>query len=301
MARLFAWKPRWAMIMFVNSRARSTLLISSAPGTTLPWPAAPPGAPLTAAPELFEARHRLSPARSRPGALANFARLRVPIGRRDARGADGGDAAGRVHVDRGGGGRVDLDAADVAGGGDGAEDVLALGRHQVALAVEREVAGAGVDARRRRSGRCRRRRRRWSPAAATRKKPSPWIIMSVTTPVLWALPWVISVSIELSDMPEAHLARVGAAEAGRHGRAGAGEVLVERVLEGRALRLVAEGVDVRDVRRQHVHHGLVVPQAGHGREHGAHHRCGFPFPVWRRGPPPMRSSPARRYPYGCGA
>jgi len=39
------------------------------------------------------------------------------------------------------------------------------------------------------------------PAEATRKKPSPWIIMSVTTPVLWALPCVISVSIELSDMP----------------------------------------------------------------------------------------------------
>jgi len=37
-------------------------------------------APLTAGPELLETRHMLSPARSRPGAFANFARLRVPIG-----------------------------------------------------------------------------------------------------------------------------------------------------------------------------------------------------------------------------
>ena len=33
--RLFAWKPRWAMIMFVNSCARSTFDISSAPEAML--------------------------------------------------------------------------------------------------------------------------------------------------------------------------------------------------------------------------------------------------------------------------
>jgi len=37
MTRLFAWKPRWATIMFVNSCARSTFDISSAPLVMKDW------------------------------------------------------------------------------------------------------------------------------------------------------------------------------------------------------------------------------------------------------------------------
>src|SRR4051812_16263647 len=76
MTRLFAWNPRWAVIRFVNSWARSTFDISTAPVVREPKPwAASPGVETSAAPELFDAVKRLPPSRVRPWSFGNFARV----------------------------------------------------------------------------------------------------------------------------------------------------------------------------------------------------------------------------------
>ena len=75
MTREFAWKPRWAVIMLVNSVARSTFDISTVPAVVTPnVPAGVvPGVPTTAAPDAAVAVQRLPESRDRPGSLANFA------------------------------------------------------------------------------------------------------------------------------------------------------------------------------------------------------------------------------------
>src|SRR5262249_31057882 len=74
MTRLFAWYPRWAVIRFVNSWARSTFDISTAPVVSEPKPwAESPGVDTSAGPELFETENRLPPSRFRPWSFANFA------------------------------------------------------------------------------------------------------------------------------------------------------------------------------------------------------------------------------------
>src|SRR3712207_1054473 len=65
MTRLLAWKPRWATISPVNSSARSTLDISSAPAMRVPRPPAP-GLPIAGCPELSPTRKELLPAFARP-------------------------------------------------------------------------------------------------------------------------------------------------------------------------------------------------------------------------------------------
>src|SRR4051794_13230471 len=76
MTRLFAWKPRWAVIRFVNSWARSTFDISTAPVVREPKPwAASPGVETSGAPELFDAVKRLPPSRVSPWSFGNFARV----------------------------------------------------------------------------------------------------------------------------------------------------------------------------------------------------------------------------------
>jgi hypothetical protein len=56
----------------VNSCARSTLLISSAPARIVPTPPAP-GALICTGPEFVEATYAESPAFSRPAGLVKFA------------------------------------------------------------------------------------------------------------------------------------------------------------------------------------------------------------------------------------
>src|SRR3954452_12223481 len=82
--RELAWKPRCAVIMFVNVWARSTLDISTAPACVEPVPPTP-GVFTVRGPELAEADQVLPPLRSRPDAFGNVASvmrksdLRVPV------------------------------------------------------------------------------------------------------------------------------------------------------------------------------------------------------------------------------
>src|SRR3954468_7451201 len=71
MTRELAWKPRWAVIMFVNVWARSTLDISSAPAVVTPK--LPPGVPVVSGPELADTFQRFDEERSRPAAFGNVA------------------------------------------------------------------------------------------------------------------------------------------------------------------------------------------------------------------------------------
>src|SRR3954454_1033493 len=73
--RELAWKPRWAVIMFVKVWARSTLDISTAPAVVVPAPPWP-GVLTVLVPELAEVVHLLPPWRSRPAALENVASVR---------------------------------------------------------------------------------------------------------------------------------------------------------------------------------------------------------------------------------
>src|SRR3954469_18815641 len=66
--------------MFVNSWARSTFDISTAPDVTSEK--LPPGVPTVSGPELFEADQRLLETRCRPASLANVASDRTPAGTR---------------------------------------------------------------------------------------------------------------------------------------------------------------------------------------------------------------------------
>ena len=75
MTRELAWKPRWAVIMFVNVCERSTLDISIAPAVVTPRPATP-GVFCVLTPELAEATHWLAPVRSRPDGFENVASVR---------------------------------------------------------------------------------------------------------------------------------------------------------------------------------------------------------------------------------
>src|SRR3954451_24577476 len=77
--RLFAWKPRWATIRPVNSSARSTLDISSAPELSTPRPPIP-ATPTFATPELTPTRKPELPAFSRPPGLLYDASASWPIG-----------------------------------------------------------------------------------------------------------------------------------------------------------------------------------------------------------------------------
>src|SRR5690554_1281103 len=70
--RAFDWKPRCAMIMFVNSWARSTLDISSAPEVIIDFDPSPTK-PSTAAPEFAETWYMLSPTRISPVGLLKSA------------------------------------------------------------------------------------------------------------------------------------------------------------------------------------------------------------------------------------
>src|SRR5207245_11065891 len=72
MTREFAWKPRSAMIMFVNSWARSTLDISSAPADSDPLDPTP-GTPTRGTPEAIDEELEESPTRTRPAGLAKVA------------------------------------------------------------------------------------------------------------------------------------------------------------------------------------------------------------------------------------
>src|SRR3712207_3771493 len=65
MIRLLAWKPRWAITRLVNSCARSTFDISSAPLVMRPRPAEP-AEPTWARPEFTVLRNIESPIFSRP-------------------------------------------------------------------------------------------------------------------------------------------------------------------------------------------------------------------------------------------
>src|SRR3954463_710813 len=69
--RELAWKPRCALIMFVNSWARSTFDISTAPEVTSEK--LPPGVPTFSGPELFDADQRLLETRWRPASFAKVA------------------------------------------------------------------------------------------------------------------------------------------------------------------------------------------------------------------------------------
>ena len=69
MTRELAWKPRCAVIMFVNVCDRSTLDISIAPAVVLPRPPWP-GVLTVLSPELAEVFHWLAPMRSRPALFA---------------------------------------------------------------------------------------------------------------------------------------------------------------------------------------------------------------------------------------
>src|SRR4051794_950854 len=88
-----AWNPRWAVIMAVNSWARSTFDISTVPDWIAPrpfCPAAPQEAtPAAGVPELFELvesytpefgddAHRLSPMRVMPAGFGNLAMATRP-------------------------------------------------------------------------------------------------------------------------------------------------------------------------------------------------------------------------------
>src|SRR5262245_17532549 len=89
----FAWKPRWAVIIEVNSWARSTFDISTSPTASTPrpfWPGAPQEATPAVggvvllddvesyAPELAVAWNRLSPMRDRPAGFGNLASAMRP-------------------------------------------------------------------------------------------------------------------------------------------------------------------------------------------------------------------------------
>src|SRR3954453_22494091 len=79
--RELAWKPRWAVIMFVNVWARSTLDISTAPACVVPVPPTP-GVLTVFVPEVAETVQVLPPLRSRPDALVNVASGRRESGLR---------------------------------------------------------------------------------------------------------------------------------------------------------------------------------------------------------------------------
>ena len=86
MTRELAWKPRCAVIMFVNSWARSTFDISTVPAVVKPSRRA--GVPTVAVPEFGDCSQRL-----RAGALE--ARLVRERRERQEAGGDAGAAAGR--------------------------------------------------------------------------------------------------------------------------------------------------------------------------------------------------------------
>ena len=73
MTRELAWKPRWAVIMFVNVWARSTLDISIAPAVVEAACRRCRACSTCAAPELADSIQRLPDARSRPAAFWNVA------------------------------------------------------------------------------------------------------------------------------------------------------------------------------------------------------------------------------------
>ena len=72
MTRLFAWKPRSAVIIPVNCVARSTFDISSAPVVTEPRPPVA-AVPMLAAPDAEVAAKLFWPARRRPAELRKLA------------------------------------------------------------------------------------------------------------------------------------------------------------------------------------------------------------------------------------
>ena len=67
--RELAWKPRCAVIIVVNSVARSTFDISTVPDTASPK--LPPGVPEVGAPELGLSTQRLPATRCRPASFGN--------------------------------------------------------------------------------------------------------------------------------------------------------------------------------------------------------------------------------------
>jgi hypothetical protein len=76
--RLLAWKPRSAVIMLVNSWARSTFDISTAPGIRVPRPFVPAMLAVSA-PELFVAIQLLPETRWRPASFGKVAREMTAI------------------------------------------------------------------------------------------------------------------------------------------------------------------------------------------------------------------------------
>ena len=71
--RELAWKPRCAVIMAVNSEARSTFDISIAPAVVVPKTPFCPGVPTVSEPAFEPALQRLLVRRSRPFSFGNFA------------------------------------------------------------------------------------------------------------------------------------------------------------------------------------------------------------------------------------
>ena len=205
---------------------------------------------------------------------------RLAVGDASLGGTVGVQVAGKLHFRGGLGGRLavdgDLDVRDHGRRGnlavavsDEALQHVAVGRHDqgsVAIDVEGAVAGVIGDATLldREKGR-----------ALERKVGGHASALEV------------SLAEDVVDgagrNTQAHLHRVHAAgitrERSRSHRSGHG--LGERVLEGHAALLVADGVHVGDVVSDHVHSALVGFQARDGAEHGSHHGSFPPIEIAR--------------------
>src|SRR3954453_1668710 len=193
------------------------------------------------------------------------------VARRDARAAGGrvvGDRA--VLADRQVR-RAGRDLHELVGAararGVAAEDVLAVLRDQEALLVAGEVARPGVlDVRDRARAGGRVGGRHAEPAAVALERD----VERVAGRLQRARRHVVVDRAELDAEPD--LDGVRAALRGVRG-GGAALQLRERLLEGRALALVAERVDVGDVVGRDVQHRLVDLQAADRGIHAAHHGC----------------------------
>src|SRR3954451_22798067 len=193
------------------------------------------------------------------------------VARGDARAAAGGGVGDRaVLADRQvrrAGRDLDERVGPTAAGGAAAEDVLAVLRDDVAGLVAREVARAGeLDVVDRARARGRVGARDTEPAAVALERD----VERVAGRLQRAGRHVVVDRAELHA--EADLDGVRAALRGVRG-GGAALQLRERLLEGRALGLVAERVDVGDVVGRDVQHRLVDLQAADCGIHAAHHGC----------------------------